>query len=913
MDNQDEVNQSNEENLEEIENLDNGENLNQEYQQPVPRELTEKVKAQKAGRDVAEIAAKSFAQAYGGDLGSKAVDAVLKTKGGQKVLDSASKKLNRSPVTKKLLSKAEPAISEAKPQINQAVQGLAGGSSTGPKQNEFMNRKGSNIPSLGASNSSLEDNETSTSAESNKKGDGFSLMPKMPGVSSGKGDLDEFKKKADLIQFFIKYKWPILIGIGIFFLFAIIISFYYTDDSSRNKSKLFGLNGYQYIEVETLCETVRVENPDTHELTRELDFETEYIPGVVNAEVGAFTDAPEVLKLFAIAARSYAIHNMQLSSSVNAKSCTLVKKEVWQAFTFDKEDFERITQDNHPIMQAVQATYGLVVVNNEQVVQTRYDSTCYCGEDENNYFIGYAGDFAQKADKHCGQTQSIPKSWAQNYREPMRHINNSKSDNKTCSGNHGGGISQYGSYYLAKEKNYDLYDLLDFYIGEFLNGYELYSLYPGFNTNYTTTTSSGATNQLTKTLREALADKGIAVEEFNEYLLKNIMDAGFGTRDAVVAAALTITADLEQKIGVRLPYTYSGQHGGSYYLQSGGTIDNPDSGSFYGIDPNWGARIHHVDSSFGLYQKYGPDCSGFVAWALTNGGFKFYSIKSTSYLDLGTNYNLDGDRHGDPGDLIAHPGHVMLIVGVDDTTKQYYVAEASGRDNGVQISTRSFNLGGADKIVKMDNYYESHKSTMSADEFIAQYRAGYLEPYTGQYDTNFNFGTITKDSTYFVGDSRTVGVCTSASICNGTTSCDTNSCLALNGSGSSWLSQNLTKINNVNAHNIVINLGVNDLTGNPNTETLAQTYFNYYESIAKNNPNKIIYITSVGPVGNGSVSKTSVESFNTNIKKLIDKANRSNLEYLNTYSTIQYDIGSDGIHYNNDTYKRIYDYVMGEI
>ena len=107
-----------------------------------------------------------------------------------------------------------------------------------------------------------------------------------------------------LLAFLLANPWVLLI-LGIAIVVILIILIVAGDTGGENKR--FGLYGYDYFQVENICDTVKVYNPDTDTYTSELDFETEYIPGVVYAEVGLFSDAPEVLKLFAVAARSYAL------------------------------------------------------------------------------------------------------------------------------------------------------------------------------------------------------------------------------------------------------------------------------------------------------------------------------------------------------------------------------------------------------------------------------------------------------------------------------------------------------------------------------------------------------------------------------------------------------------------------------
>ena len=241
--------------------------------------------------------------------------------------------------------------------------------------------------------------------------------------------------------------------------------------------------------------------------------------------------------------------------------------------------------------------------------------------------------------------------------------------------------------------------------------------------NYTQATSAGLNDVLTKTLKDALQEHHTNYKQFNETILSSVIKAGVGTRDGVVAAAVSLVGGLYENYQIRIPYTYGGQHG--YALS---TATNPLGSSFYGADPNWGQYIgNYYSGGYGPYHYYGPDCSGFVMWSLHNGGMKAYPGMSTTYFNLGRNITLNGKRVGDPGDLMVHPGHIMLIVGVDDEQKVYYIAHAAGGKEGVKVSTVGFS-DSYNQVVKMDNFYanDGNREFTNATDFANVFRAGEL-------------------------------------------------------------------------------------------------------------------------------------------------------------------------------------------
>lgn len=91
--------------------------------------MTKKEKAEAAGKDVAEVAARGVGRAYGGALGGAAVDAALKTKAGQRIVETASKTVNRNPVARNILAKNQQNISRAKPIAN-SMMGSMGNSNS---------------------------------------------------------------------------------------------------------------------------------------------------------------------------------------------------------------------------------------------------------------------------------------------------------------------------------------------------------------------------------------------------------------------------------------------------------------------------------------------------------------------------------------------------------------------------------------------------------------------------------------------------------------------------------------------------------------------------------------------------------------------------------------------------------------
>lgn len=195
----------------------------------------------------------------------------------------------------------------------------------------------------------------------------------------------------------------------------------------------------------------------------------------------------------------------------------------------------------------------------------------------------------------------------------------------------------------------------------------------------------------------------------DEYLENRISRVGYQTRAGVVEAARFLTLSFPYRISYffengRLNpidgWLVDGEgryyHKGLYlskekYRSIKQSMDGPTM---------WGCNLINRDdstSSFILYDKYpnGLDCSGFVTWALLNGGFDVGDIGAGDvpyYKDLSDlgeylpiNYETLSSGKVKVGDLVGIRGHAAIIVGIDD--KHFYVAESNTQFNGVVLNT----------------------------------------------------------------------------------------------------------------------------------------------------------------------------------------------------------------------------------
>lgn len=212
--------------------------------------------------------------------------------------------------------------------------------------------------------------------------------------------------------------------------------------------------------------------------------------------------------------------------------------------------------------------------------------------------------------------------------------------------------------------------------------------------------SSDGHQILHQDLSSFLNSKGTSLEEFNSLISKNVDKAGYGTRAGVVSAAVTLIAELGNNYQVKIPYYWGGGH---------------ESAINDFAKSNWGSTACHTYANNQSYNYCGLDCSGFVPWAIHNGGYnmswarlagEFQNISGAKRVSLSNVAVLE------PGDLLESSGHIVLVVGIDESSSQYICAEASGNAVGVLFTRRPFSSSGY-WGVKMDGYYENSANVRS--------------------------------------------------------------------------------------------------------------------------------------------------------------------------------------------------------
>lgn len=171
-----------------------------------------------------------------------------------------------------------------------------------------------------------------------------------------------------------------------------------------------------------------------------------------------------------------------------------------------------------------------------------------------------------------------------------------------------------------------------------------------------------------KSIADLLNENGSSVSELNEKIQNAVTVNGVGTREATVAAAMTLIGTLAD-YGYKLPYYWGGKH------------------QALGINKDWGTKTKNGSESPGknIYYYNSFDCTGFFNWAVSQG-----MQKVGVWYDDKPRIELKGKTSAvcKIGDAISIKTHITLIVGVN--SNNYVVAESTGLD-GVVISNMPFN------------------------------------------------------------------------------------------------------------------------------------------------------------------------------------------------------------------------------
>ena len=506
-------------------------------------------------------------------------------------------------------------------------------------------------------------NANSTATNTSRSLLGINAMNKLKNINNSVSTKDKIKlltKNPAIKTMKIKL---ILIGIGVF-LFVFIVLFLIAMFS--NETAQIATGGYYAMKCPEVT-VIFTDKENNYEVTGTKTYPLEeYVAGVIAGEV-AFLGSLEVDKTFAIAARSYLF--------ANETDCTIESSDRKQVFRELTE-----TATDKLALQAAEETKGKVLLSDNKLFSSQYDAFACIAKDDNYYTISQAN-------------QKLPIDWVESKINPS-----STPDWFVCDGkenlrnHHGNGISQYGSLYLATELDYTYDQILNFYLSEYN-----VTISSGGITSIAGLEVKDTTNSkpLKENLGQYLLNNGSSIEEMNQFIYNNVEEAGKGTRAGVVTAAVSFINYLYDNFNVRIPYYWGGEY------------------QYYGVNPNFGTEVEGYCSDTTCYYYLGFDCSGFVSWAIKNGGYNIGRYTTYSFHDAFSQNSCsikDETCVGQPGDLInTRDSHVQLIVAVDGESQKYIIAESTG---SYGVIMREYDMHKSmflkdTRILLMDDYYNN--------------------------------------------------------------------------------------------------------------------------------------------------------------------------------------------------------------
>lgn len=221
-------------------------------------------------------------------------------------------------------------------------------------------------------------------------------------------------------------------------------------------------------------------------------------------------------------------------------------------------------------------------------------------------------------------------------------------------------------------------------------------------------------------------------EMIDQILFDRVETSGYGTRAGVIAAARFLTLEFNYRVHYfyengRLnnyePYEHVDGEGRYYHrgLYLNSVKFKEITASLVG-PAIWGCKLQNYTDwgpyVTGQYYPNGLDCSGFVTWALLNGGFDIGDIGAGANAnhddldDLGEKVTITNELMNSGkvkvGDLIGLNGHMAILAGWDDTN--YYIAESLNTTRGVVMTvvpkSKLVNNSIYKYIILMDSVYK---------------------------------------------------------------------------------------------------------------------------------------------------------------------------------------------------------------
>ncbi len=189
-------------------------------------------------------------------------------------------------------------------------------------------------------------------------------------------------------------------------------------------------------------------------------------------------------------------------------------------------------------------------------------------------------------------------------------------------------------------------------------------------------TSDGLSSVFKENLKNTKEIKAGYYAHYYQQILDSILETAQGTRSKTVAAALFLSTNFPH-----LPYFWGGGH----------------EKIATGVDPTWGMEKEVTaegHKTSGTCQSNSLDCSGYVSWALKNGGYPIKNPMVTKDLEkIGKVTSLKGSSTKDilPGDLTYMDGHIGMVV--QSSGDEITISHCSSSGGGMGLTTMNVTTG----------------------------------------------------------------------------------------------------------------------------------------------------------------------------------------------------------------------------
>ena len=220
-------------------------------------------------------------------------------------------------------------------------------------------------------------------------------------------------------------------------------------------------------------------------------------------------------------------------------------------------------------------------------------------------------------------------------------------------------------------------------------------------------------------------------ELLDEILEYRINTAGYETRAGVVEAARFLSLEFPYRIDYFFENGRVSDTGVNYadgegrYYHKGLYLHSSKFSSIkksFAGPAIWGCPLMNYEDALiwkpNTFMPNGLDCSGFVTWALLNGGFDVGDIgagetaEPNQLTDIGERVKVTEELMDSgkvkPGDLVNWWGHIAVIIGIDEN-ETYYIAESLDSYYGLVVKEykKSKMPDSWTYIMLMDDVYKS--------------------------------------------------------------------------------------------------------------------------------------------------------------------------------------------------------------